>query len=86
MTSARSLPGCVPAATTPAAEPSVPRDRPFYAVDAYYEVQHVEWIGEQGAPFGPYVGILDSDGGAFPVGDILAWSEDKSEAERMAGA
>jgi len=57
----------------------LPRDRPFYAIDAYGEIQHVEWIGEQGGPFGPYVGIVDSDGECFPVSDISAWSLDAAD-------
>lgn len=62
----------------------VPQDRPFYAIDAYGEVQHVQWIGNQGGPFGPYVGVLDSDGECFPVSDILDWSDDENEAEALA--
>lgn len=60
----------------------VPTDRPFYCIDAYGEVQHVRWIGEVGGPFGPYVGIEDSDGECFPVSDISDW--DDSEAALIA--
>lgn len=62
----------------------VPQDRPFYAVDAYGEVQHVEWIGEVGGPFGPYVEVIDSDGECFPVSDIGEWAFDLAALENRA--
>ncbi len=71
-------------ATLKSAAPDVPRDRPFYAIDAYGEVQHVKWIGwEVGGPFGPYVGVLESDGACFPVSDIESWSFDAADLEAL---
>lgn len=67
----------------------VPRDRPFYAIDPYGDVQHVEWCGNQGDPSGPSVSIIDSDGECFPVADIDEWSWDGrtlAEAERLRDA
>lgn len=61
----------------------VPKDRPFYAVDAYGEVQHVRWIGHVGGPFGEYVEVIDSDGECFPVSDISAWHDDADALERV---
>lgn len=62
----------------------VPKDRPFYAIDAYGEVQHVRWIGHVGGPFGEYVEVIDSDGECFPVSDISAWDDDGVTLELVA--